>query len=375
MPDPQPDEHELVAPDEGAPRRDPAPSDDAWDELARVLERVPFVGTLKRDLARLSRLVYERHVPRLAFVANADAGVVAVLAALLDHQAQTSDLGAGWLAFDADGRRVDVVAVAPGPDAIEALRAAADAAAPDLVVVLATPDEVRAGLGHHLDALSSLLAGLTTAGDPPPAVLPLVVQPPSEVHVARATGASPRAVVAPARGAFERQLAEAGLVTLEPLALGLAEGLAPVGLEALAGRLVEALPETARVEAARAFPAAVEARRRVASDVVRASSMLAATVAVTPLPLADLAVLAPLQGIMVTTIAYLSGRPWDRRVALEWLGGLGVVGAAGFGLRWGAQQAAKLVPGMGMIVSGSVAGAGTLAVGRSAMAWFLRVSD
>ena len=44
---------------------------------------------------------------------------------------------------------------------------------------------------------------------------------------------------------------------------------------------------------------------------------------------------------------------------------------AGLGLRWGAQQLVKLVPGAGSIVGAGVASAGTLAIGRSAMAYFI----
>ena len=100
---------------------------------------------------------------------------------------------------------------------------------------------------------------------------------------------------------------------------------------------------------------------------------LAVTVAVTPIPLSDMALIAPLQAMMVTAVAYISGRPWDLRTAGEWIAGLGLVGGAGFGLRWSAQQLVKLVPGAGSIVSASIAGAGTTALGKSAMAYFLGV--
>jgi uncharacterized protein (DUF697 family) len=50
-----------------------------------------------------------------------------------------------------------------------------------------------------------------------------------------------------------------------------------------------------------------------------------------------------------------------------------VVGGAGLGLRWTAQQLVKLVPGAGSIVSASIAGAGTTALGKSAMTYFLGV--
>jgi uncharacterized protein (DUF697 family) len=74
---------------------------------------------------------------------------------------------------------------------------------------------------------------------------------------------------------------------------------------------------------------------------------------------------------MVTGVAYLSGRPWDRKAGAEWIASVGVVGGAGFGLRWGAQQLVKLIPGAGSLVGAGVAGAGTLAIGRSAIAYFI----
>ena len=47
------------------------------------------------------------------------------------------------------------------------------------------------------------------------------------------------------------------------------------------------------------------------------------------------------------------------------------MGGAAFGMRWGAQQLVKLVPGAGTLVSASVAGAGTLALGKSAVSYFV----
>ena len=71
-------------------------------------------------------------------------------------------------------------------------------------------------------------------------------------------------------------------------------------------------------------------------------------------------------------MAYLSGRSWDANTAAEWLGSLGVVGGLGMGLRFSAQTIAKLVPGAGSVVSAGVAGAGTTAMGQSAIRYFLK---
>ena len=45
---------------------------------------------------------------------------------------------------------------------------------------------------------------------------------------------------------------------------------------------------------------------------------------------------------------------------------------AGVGLREAARQLVKLVPGYGMVVSASIAFAGTVALGEAANLWFLR---
>ena len=79
-----------------------------------------------------------------------------------------------------------------------------------------------------------------------------------------------------------------------------------------------------------------------------------------------------LQAMMVSSLAYLSGRAWDRKTIAQWLGSLGVVGGLGVGLRFTARTVAKLVPGAGSVVSAGIAGAGTTAMGQSAIKYFLR---
>ena len=125
-----------------------------------------------------------------------------------------------------------------------------------------------------------------------------------------------------------------------------------------------------RLESARAFDAPRN-RRRLAQELVQSCSTLSITIALAPVPFSDLVVIAPLQGTMVTTIAYLSGRPWDRKTLAEWAASVGLVGGAGMGLRALARQIVKFVPGAGSLVSASVAGAGTLGIGRSAIGYFL----
>lgn len=142
-------------------------------------------------------------------------------------------------------------------------------------------------------------------------------------------------------------------------------------LDGLGEAIINKLPDEGRLEAVRGFEVGREARREVARTVVNSCSAIALTVGLALIPFADAFVLLPLQAAMVTGIAYVSGRGWDKKAAAEWIASVGAVGSAGIGLRWGAQQLVKLVPGAGSLVGASVAGAGTMAIGRSAIAYFI----
>jgi uncharacterized protein (DUF697 family) len=140
----------------------------------------------------------------------------------------------------------------------------------------------------------------------------------------------------------------------------------------LSEAIVLALPQEARLEAARALTRAHEARLRIGNEIVQACTAVSVTVGVTPIPFSDMVLLGPLQAMMVSSLAYLSGRTWGRKTVAEWLTSLGVVGGIGMGLRFAAQTIAKFVPGAGNAVSAGVAGAGTTAMGQSAIKYFLR---
>jgi uncharacterized protein (DUF697 family) len=74
---------------------------------------------------------------------------------------------------------------------------------------------------------------------------------------------------------------------------------------------------------------------------------------------------------MVGLIIHTSGRPVSPRLVAEFFAALGINAAVGFALREGARAAIRLVPFWGSAVSGFVAGAGTYALGRAAIAYFI----
>ena len=113
----------------------------------------------------------------------------------------------------------------------------------------------------------------------------------------------------------------------------------------------------------------------LAKHIVDMFSGIAGTIALTPIPVADLYVLLALQSVMVGIIAVLSGREANLQTAKEFIFSLGGVGGAGLGFRLLAQQSSKLLnglfPGAGSVISTTVAASGTKAIGSAAIAYYL----
>jgi len=74
---------------------------------------------------------------------------------------------------------------------------------------------------------------------------------------------------------------------------------------------------------------------------------------------------------MVSGIMHIAGRERSLRSATEFVAALGVNVGTGMVLREGARAVLKFFPGWGNVVCGMVAGAGTYAVGRAAIVYFL----
>lgn len=114
--------------------------------------------------------------------------------------------------------------------------------------------------------------------------------------------------------------------------------------------------------------------KRLAEHLINIFSEIAAAVALTPIPIADIYILLPLQGILVCMIAYLYGRDLTMDTALEFILNLGGVTAAGFTFRLIAQESSKLlngiIPAAGSVISSTIASSGTKAIGEAALAYY-----
>jgi uncharacterized protein (DUF697 family) len=131
-----------------------------------------------------------------------------------------------------------------------------------------------------------------------------------------------------------------------------------------------ALPLPAQLEFARVTNAR-RAQAHIAGSLLKSFSALCGVIGVQPIPLADMPILTALQTLMVGMIVHTTGRPFSARLAAEFLGALGFNIGAGLVLREGARALVRVVPIWGNAVSGFVAGAGTYAIGKAAIAYFI----
>lgn len=143
-------------------------------------------------------------------------------------------------------------------------------------------------------------------------------------------------------------------------------------VDELVGTLFKHLPDAGRGTLVR-IARVRGLQEELASNLTRATAAICAGVAALPIPVADVIPITTLQVTLIAGIAWLSGRPLDRKAAAEFLGAMGVNVGLGFAFREGARALIKFVfPGAGSMVSGAVAFAGTLAVGAAARNYFLR---
>jgi small GTP-binding protein len=107
-------------------------------------------------------------------------------------------------------------------------------------------------------------------------------------------------------------------------------------------------------------------RREMARSVIRNTSLLNLLIGMEPIPLLDIPLLLASQVRLTLRIATIYGESMGPGRAKELITTIG----GGVLLRYATQEAAKFLPGPGWIISGSIAAAGTWAMGQVAVAYF-----
>ena len=170
------------------------------------------------------------------------------------------------------------------------------------------------------------------------------------------------------KSALREHLLQIFEITVEPS--DVKSTTATSNAQAFMSLLARQLPNEARVEMVR-IARDRSAQIEIAQMLVKSTTAICAAIGAQPIPLADLPILTTLQLVMVSGIMYISGRERSLRAATEFIAAMGVNVGAGMVFREGARALLKFFPGWGNVVCGMVAGAGTYAVGRAAIVYFL----
>lgn len=136
--------------------------------------------------------------------------------------------------------------------------------------------------------------------------------------------------------------------------------------EELVPAMIQASPEAALV-IGRELPVY---RREAAQRIIRNATLVSLAAGLEPIPLVDIPILLGTQVRLVLRLAALYGEPIDTADALKHARELVVTMVSGLGLRFLAEQAAKLVPFGGDVIAGAIAGAATWSIGEVALEYY-----
>ncbi len=136
--------------------------------------------------------------------------------------------------------------------------------------------------------------------------------------------------------------------------------------EELIPAMIDASPEAALV-IGRELPAY---RRSAAQRIIRNATLVSLAAGLEPFPLVDIPILLGNQIRLVLRLAALYGEKVDSADTTQHIRELVAVMAGGLGLRYLAEQVAKLVPFGGDFIAGAIAGAGTWAMGQVVLEYY-----
>jgi small GTP-binding protein len=111
-------------------------------------------------------------------------------------------------------------------------------------------------------------------------------------------------------------------------------------------------------------------RHTAAQRIIRNATLMSLAAGLEPIPLIDIPILLGIQTRLVLRLAALYGEPLNSADAMKHAKELVVTMVGGLGLRYLAEQAAKLVPFGGDFVAGAIAGAATWSIGQVALQYY-----
>ncbi|MEI6339441.1 MAG: hypothetical protein WCQ57_12805 [Verrucomicrobiota bacterium] len=312
-----------------------------YDRFARLVEKLPggLQKPILRELSPIREVFLEQRPARIILLGSSGKSVPEFLHALGGKLVETGDSEKGWRSYRVPDRGEILILDSRAETPQSVVDAGLAQHRPDLALLLNEPSEserafAAAALRAAACGAETPLLGVAFGGDSNRARLAALLNAHPEFSRRRIAVSSP----------------ETGTCL-------------PEAICAL-------LPNSAKLEFAR-LTGAKEAQAHIAGSLLKSFSAVCGVIGLQPIPLADLPVLTALQTLMVGLIIHTSGKPVSLRLAGEFLGALGFNIGAGIFFRESARALIKFVPCWGNVVSGFVAGAGTYAIGRASIAYFI----
>jgi uncharacterized protein (DUF697 family) len=358
--------------------------------LLHIIERLEgFLGKLPETIQRpvlheltpLKELFLQQRAPRFLLTGSNRLPLQDIVAALFAWTPPADSRGLlmelfRWHAMDLSGRGTVSFLDARGVDArtLPAIQEELKEQPADILLHLADDGVGVRGVQSEIENLTTLISVHSTA-HPKPKVVGVVLlngtAAPQDFH----NDENHLVPHATTRSLLQSALQEQpgigeNLLQVVEISSDAASERAKSDARQFMSMLARGMPNEARVDMARlAGDRAVQGE--IAQMLVKSTSAICAAIGAQPIPLADLPILTALQLLMVSGIMYISGRERSLRAATEFVGALGVNVGAGMILREGTRALLKFFPGWGNIVCGAVAGAGTYAIGRASIGYFL----
>lgn len=327
-----------------------------YDKLEAVLKKLPegLHQPILREIEPIKTLFLQQRPPRFVLLGDRSVSRAAVINALYGISAaqMVDDVTQSgvWDVYSVSGRGTLSMLDARRPIGMPVLSRPLGSDPADIYLYVHGPSPIDESFAADLDHAAAVLAFADGQHKERPKVLGLQVGENA--------------------GEDQRLELHGALFTKPPLADRTIGALLLSHRDKTAEQIAIELPGPAQLEMARVSQIR-SLQHQIAGVVVKSVTAICGAVGAQPIPLADFPILTSLQASMVASIAHVSGREFKAKLAAEFLGALGANIGAGLVLREGARAAAKLVPGWGNAISGGVAAAGTYAIGRAAIAYFI----
>lgn len=327
-----------------------------YEKLEAVLKKLPegLHQPILREIEPIKTLFLQQRSPRFVLLGDRQVSRAAVINALYGTKAANAaddvTQSGSWDECSFSGRGRLQVLDARRPIGLPVLSRPLGSQAPDIYLFLRGAGGIDESFASDLDHAAAVLAFADGQRPERPRILGLQL----------------------GDGAGEDQRLElhGALFTKPALAERTVGALLLSQRDKAAEQIAIELPGAAQLEMAR-ISQIRSLQHQIAGVVVKSLTAICGAIGAQPIPLADFPILTSLQASMVASIAHVSGREFNAKLAAEFLGALGANIGAGLVLREGARAAAKFVPGWGNAISGGVAAAGTYAIGRAAVAYFI----